>query len=283
MRVLFKIRYIAFSVSLLTIVHLNAQIKNISINKEVRIDNLYAGLLSYSKLTGEKDLWNASSIQMGTRVRLELIPKKVFIRTFGVFKTSEGKETQFFKSYEGILTINKKASIHVGVMATPTTELRPNPTTWESQVETNSEKNILGGRKGLKINYEFSPQLKVSYGFHQHERANAHHLKITHKELNVAVYREENQLFTAIKWKYSKGNLVFTRFNKNTSLSAIVPISTNYKFYVDMEHNDLSRNLNYLELGARRSFCKNRLFKGFVSLSYNHNIQGFEGGLFLHL
>lgn len=278
-----RLQHIALWVLLLAMSYSNAQIKNIPIGKEVKIENLYAGLLSYTSLSSENSLGKTSSIQLGVRARFELLPNTFSFRTFGVFKSSEGQGLQFFKSFESILNINKTTTLHFGLMATPATKLRPNPTTWESQVETNAERTILGGRKGIKINHQINSELQATYGFHKHKNAYAHHLRVAYKQLSVVTYVEKRQLFTAMKWNYNKGGLVFTRFDQNTSLSSIVPISINYRFYADIEYNGHQKSLTYLELEIRRHFSEKHLIKGFVSLSYNYDLKGFEGGLFIHI
>ena len=260
-----------------------SQIEHIVVNKEVEIDKLYAGLLTFSdfpKKHGQNDL---SSLQFGARVRLLLIPKKLQVRTFGVFKATQSQQGQFFKSYEAIITPNKNMAIHIGAMATPTTELRPNPTTWQSQVETNSESNILGGRKGIKIKYNLGQNLNLSYGLHYHSTDLAHHLKVAYKRFIVSSYLDNGSLFFAAKWNYSKGSAVVTRFRNTTSISSIIPFSDTYGIYADMEYDDFIRGPTYLAFGIRRSFPENHFIKGFLSFNYNHHLKNFQGGLFIHI
>ncbi len=268
----------------LNTISFHAQIENIPISKEVTIDRFYVGLLANTDLSNENNKHgNLTSFQFGTRVRLLLIPEKLQIRTFGVFKQTETNGVDFFRSYESIFTPIKNISIHIGVMATPTTELRPNPTTWQSQVETNSESNIIGGRKGLKINYILNKNLKIAYGLHMHDNATAHHFKVSLKQLTVSSYIEDGNLFSAIKWDYTNGNVLITRFKSRISASSIVPISEYYQMNLDIEFDRLAQNPTYFALGIRRIFPKSRLIKGFLSLNYYHHSKSLQGSLFIHI
>ncbi|MDT0607067.1 hypothetical protein [Croceitalea rosinachiae] len=277
------VQNLIFLILFLTTIGVTAQIENITISKEVEIDKIYAGLLAYSNFSNKPNQNNLSSVQFGARVLLTLVPKALQVRTFGVFKSTPSIAGQFFKSYEAIFTPNNDLTIQLGVMATPTTELRPNPTTWQSQVETNSESNILGGRKGIKIKYNLSQNLNLSYGLHYHDTNPAHHVKVTYKRVIVSSYLDNGSLFFATKWKYSNGNVIATRFKNISSISSIIPISEYYKIYADIEYDDSIQDITYLELGIRRSFLENHLIKGFLSFSYNHHLKNVQGGLFIHI
>ncbi|MBW1295699.1 hypothetical protein [Aquimarina litoralis] len=278
-----NIQNLIFLAGLIFTTIVQAQIENITITKEARIDKLYAGLLTNTELLSHENYQNVSSAQIGTRVYFSLIPKKLGIRTFGVFKQTERHQLQFFKSYEAIYNPNKNITIHLGLMATPTTELRPNPTTWQSQVETNSESNILGGRTGIKINYRINENLKVSYGVFKHNSTVANHIKLSYKQLAISSYLENENLFFALKWEDNTHNLILTRYKEVTSLSSIIPISECYSAYADIELNDEKQNINYLELGIRRFFSKNQFLKGFLTLNYHYHLKNIQGGLFIHI
>lgn len=277
-------RYLFLLIGFFNAINIQAQIENISVSKEINIDRLYAGLLTTTQLLNQHTAYsNFSSFQFGARVNLLLMPEILKIRSFGVFKTTEQHDTKFIRSYEAIITPNKSISIYLGVMATPTTKLRPNPTTWHSQVETNSESNILGGKPGAKIEYNFSKNLSLTYGLHNHGKKAAHHLKFTFKQYTIAGYLEGNNLFVALRRAYKNGNLLVTKFKRKTSISSIIPISKHYKFYVDIEYDDAFQELTYGELGFRRYFPDTHLVKGFLSLSYNNKFNNFQGGLFIHI
>lgn len=271
-------------IALFNAINLLAQIENIPINEEVIVDRFYAGLLSNTNLyDNTNNLENTSSIQIGTRVRLKLISEILQIRAFGVFKKTKSEEAQFFNSYEGIIKPNKNTSIHFGVMATPTTELRPNPTTWESQIETNAEKTIIGGRPGIKLSYNINKNFNLSYGIHNQNDNASQHLKAQYKKLSFSAFIEQNDVFLSVKWNFDQGNFLTTISNKKTALSTVIPIGSDYKLYADLEHNKQLKKLTYLEVGLRRYFNDDGLIKGLISISYNKQSKSIQGGLFVHI
>ena len=280
------IRYfhdLIISVVLLSTVGGFAQIENIPINKEVNIDRLYVGLLANTNFPERSSTYSPSSFRSGARVSTWLIPKTLKVRSFGALILNEGRQAKYLKSYEAIFSITKSADIAMGVMATPTTELRPNPITWQSQVETQAESRIPGGKPGFKINYRFDENLKVTYGLHKHDNRAFQHFKLSYKKFTASTFLKDDKVFLAAKWNYKNSDLLLVKHDDYTAFSAIIPISTHYKFYLDMEYEGLFRRLTFGEWGFRRHFKGNRLLRGFFSINYNQNMKQLRGGLFIHI
>ncbi len=261
-----------------------AQIENIPISKEVTVDRLYIGLLTNTGLFDHTtDLHNFSSVQFGTRVRIALLPKRFYIRSFGVLTKTQGQTLQILRSYEAILIPSEKISIHLGVMATPTTEIRPNPTTWQSQIETNAEKTIIGGRPGIKFKYNFGEEFIVSYGIHNHDADLVNHLKVEYKQLVFSSFVDHNGVFIAAKWKFQNGNLLATGSRDTITFSTVMPIAPHYRFYADSAYSKALRKHTYFEMGLRRHFREDGPLKGFLSLGYNHPLKSVQGSFFIHI
>ncbi len=156
-----------------------AQIEHIKISDTLTVDKLYVGFFAHKKFSGEKMSGHyLSSGRLGSRVSFQLVQEKLQFRSFGVVSVNQGADNQLLKSYAIVFTPNKNTVIEMGVMATPTTEIRPNPVTWQSQVETNSESNLPGGNPGLKVRYSLSKNLSLTYGLHSQAAGLAHHLKL---------------------------------------------------------------------------------------------------------
>ncbi|CAL2088316.1 hypothetical protein [Tenacibaculum sp. 190524A05c] len=263
---------------------LQAQIENLQISKEVTVDKLYAGLLSNTNLNyTSKNESSSSSFQFGARVKLKLIPQLITIRSFGVFKSVEGQQPKFFKNFETIITPNKSIAIHFGVMATPTTELRPNPTTSKSQIETNAEKTILGGKPGIKFNYLLGENYTLSYGVHNHNNHLGQHFKLKYKRIVVSSFFERNKIFLVGKWKFKKGNILITHSSNNLAFSTIIPITSKYSFYLDSEYDANQDKQRHLEFGVRRLFTQHNSIKGFLSIRYNTLLNNVQASLFIHI
>ena len=261
-----------------------AQLENIPIGKGVNVDRLYVGLLANTNLVeGKSSEGSNSSFQSGVRASMWLIPEKMRVRAFGALRLNENSAHNYINSYEVLFSPLQKVEISVGVMATPTTELRPNPITWQSQVETNAESRIPGGKPGIKIGYRFDKNLKVTYGLHTHDKHTVQHLKIAYKKISASTFFRDGSLFLALKWQYKNSDFVMTRYKNGTALSVIVLISEQYKLYSDIEYNSAFGKLTFGAWGFRRHFQDNKLLRGFLSIGYNKNLKQFQGGLFIHI
>nr|WP_298789752.1 hypothetical protein [uncultured Allomuricauda sp.] len=262
----------------------HAQIENISIGEEVTMDRLYAGLLSTTGFFGEESgNSNLSSIQLGARIHHWIVPGKLKIRSFGVVQFIENRDTKYFKNYEVIFTPKENFAVHLGSMATPTTELRPNPVTWQSQVVTNAERLIPGGKPGLKIRYDFTNNLGLTLGIHNSENKATPHLKISYKQFEVSGFLKDDKLFSAAKLRYQNGYLIATKSDNSIAISSIIPYSKEYRFYIDLSYSKEGQDLTFGEFGFRRYFPTDHLIKGFLSLNYNSRFKGIQGGLFIHI
>ncbi len=287
MRTIHAIKYFKMWMLLAIVFNINsafAQLENIPIGKDVNIDKLYVGLLANTDFIEKKsDQGSNSSFQSGVRASIWLIPRTLLVRSFFALRLNENQETNYIKSYETIFSPSQDLQIAIGVMATPTTELRPNPITWQSQVETHAESKIPGGKPGMKVRYRFNKNLKMAYGIHNHDNQAVQHFNIVFKKITASSFLKDRKLFFAIRGQYKNSNFVMTHDENNTALSAIVQISVHYKLYSDMEYNYALRKLNVWELGLRKHFQDNKSLRGFLSISYNNTLKQFRGGLFIHI
>ena len=261
-----------------------AQQRDLSTAKKFDLDKVYGGFLTKLPFELQQTSYQPSfSIQMGVRMGWWVVPELLKIRSFGVYKRVSGQHQRLLRSYEALIIPTEALEIKIGVMATPTTELRPNPLTWQSQVETNAESTIPGGQPGIKIRYLLLKDLGLTYGIHDHEGKIINHLKLTHKRLSLAGFLGGKQFFLATKWRYKNGNLVMTRTKKETAVSAILPIAPQYKFYLDMAYSDATRKMDFGEWGLRKHFKDLGFLKGFISINYSSKLRLFQGGLFIHI
>ena len=261
-----------------------AQLTDVVVGKRFYIDKVYAGLLATTPLTLDQTPGTAaSSIQSGARIGLWLVPNILKVRTFGAIRGISGQKLGFLKSYEAIFVPTPSLEVKMGVMATPTTELRPNPISWQSQVETHAESTIPGGKPGIKIRYQFAKDMGITYGVHRHEGITMYHLKLASKRLAIASFLGDDAFFIAAKWTYKRGNLLVTHGKSKTSVSSLIPIAKRHFFYLDMEYNDAIGKLVFGEWGLRKRFEEAGMFNGFFSVNYNNQLRVLQGGFFLHM
>mgnify|MGYP000645705578 CR=1 FL=1 len=166
--------------------------------ESIKLDRVFLGLVSNTGVnTTDFETANNASLQSGVMLTY-LLNQKVKFRSFGVLKFESNKPTKGFTSFEVIYVISDNINWHFGTVSTPTTELRPNPTTWQSQSETNAQSKIIGGRTGTKINFRLSPNLKITYGLFNHNSIWANHLKFNYKFIKIAGYIEKNKTFLVL-------------------------------------------------------------------------------------
>lgn len=264
----------------------SAQITKIDIDDNFTLDRVYLGLDSGTGINFN-DLSNSNfvSLQAGIMLSHRLSPT-LRIRSFGAMLLENNKEISGFSAYEIIITPHRKLAIHIGAMTTPTTELRPNPTTWQSQAETNAQSKIIGGRTGIKMRYSLDSKSAVSYGVFNHSGVLAHHVKFKYKKLSVACYIESDFFFTAVEYQSKKINTTITYlYNKELATSFFYNFSNQYSFLLDSEYNLLTEKLVKMNIGLRKYYASEKSpIRGFFVLSYDPVFDNIlQGGFMIHI
>lgn len=259
-----------FSILFISI-NCNSQITDIVLSDNLKLDRVYLGLVSNTGVNitdFQRD--NNVSLQSGLMLTYSL-SNKLKLRSFGVLKFESNEQTEGFTSYEVIYDIFENISWHFGVMSTPTTELRPNPTTWESQSESNAQSKIIGGRTGTKINFRLSPNLKISYGFFNHNGIWANHLKLNYKFIKIAGFIQKNKTFLVLDIDTKRTNSSIT-FEPHYHLSKSIFINFNrgFSLLLESEYSMIKEKINYANIGLRNYFLSsNKRLKGYLSIGYS--------------
>lgn len=261
-----------------------SQIENMPVSEEVRIDKLYAGLLAETRIvTASQRHHGHLTFQSGARIRLTVIPEMLWIRSFGVLRVTGGEATRSFTNFEMLLATGKKVTIHLGVMATPTTELRPNPATWQSQVETHAESTLPGGRPGIKVNYQWSKAFKIVTGVHQQNGQVAYHLKLAFDDLDISGFMSDRKFLVAARRGDDKTEMVASYDEQSFAFSSIVHVLKPFSFYADLAVDPRSKEWLFSKWGIRRYYEGDHDLRGFFMLNYDSLSNRFEGGFFIHL
>ncbi|MET1260688.1 hypothetical protein ABV409_15175 [Flagellimonas sp. DF-77] len=269
---------------LLGILAAQAQLEALPLGDGVTIDRLYAGLHAQTAFwESTADRQSPSSFRAGALVSLWVVPEQLKFRSFGVVDLRSGRAINTFESFELQWVLHPKWTLKVGRMATPTTELRPNPTTWQSQVETETEAQLIGGRRGAKLHHQWGPQASVTYGFYDHGGGLFHHLQFKKGAIALTGYTDGKSWLTAARWDGPLGHYVGVLSPETLAFSAIVPVRTHYQLVVDMGYGLAENQLDFGHWGLRRSFRSEQLGRGFFSLMFDRNTETLQGGFFLHL
>ncbi|MEQ8422433.1 MAG: hypothetical protein RIB64_20670 [Arenibacter algicola] len=279
-------KYISIFYILFISIKCNSQITDLELSNDIKIDRVYLGLVSSSGLNiTNSEMDNTASLQSGLMLTYSL-NKKTRLRSFGVLKLENKEVTKGFTSYEIIYNISKNINWHFGTVSTPTTELRPNPTTWQSQVETNAQSKIIGGRTGTKINFRLSPNLKISYGLFNHNGAWANHLKFEYKIIKVAGFIEKNKTFLVFDISTNRIGSTITLEPKNQfSKSVFIHFDKTLSLLLESEYSIKKERIEYANIGLRKYFLSsNKKLRGFFSIGYNPiESNQITGGFIIHI
>jgi len=279
-------RLIFFSVLILVTSVNVAQITAIHLSEDVTIDRVYLGLDTKTNLK-PSDLSNTRSVSLQTGVLLtNVINTKLKLRSYGALIFKSSTSPSVLSAYEIIFTPIKKLTMLIGVTSTPTTELRPSPTTWESQAETNAQTKIIGGRSGLKLRYHLGSKLIISYGAFNHDGVLVHHLKFDYSKLKIAGYVESDSLFLA--FNYQNKNIEITTIYsqyKEAASSLFLNNSSPYSIFIDSVYDFNSQKTTKMEIGYRKYFRGEKTpLSGFFSLSYDPFFDKIlEGRFIIHI
>tara|TARA_R110002049_G_scaffold14303_1_gene60608 strand:- start:1187 stop:2107 length:921 start_codon:yes stop_codon:yes gene_type:complete len=264
-------KYILLFGILFTSISCNAQITDIELTENIKLDRVYLGLVSNTGAnTTDFEMNNTVSLQSGIMLTYSL-NQKVKLRSFGVLKFESNEQTKGFTSYEMIYDISDNINWHFGTVSTPSTELRPNPTTWESQSETNAQSKIIGGRTGTKINFRLNPIFKISYGLFNHNGTLANHLKFEYKFIKIAGFTESNKTFLILAIDTKRINSTLTiEPNHQFSKSIFINFNRDLSLLLESEYSMIKEKINYGNIALRKYFSSsNKRLKGFLSIGYS--------------
>ncbi|MEP3390635.1 MAG: hypothetical protein ABJO02_20750 [Reichenbachiella sp.] len=267
-----------------SVVH--AQMTNVYVDDQFSLSRIYAGFNSTTLFATDSMASYADvNFRIGIKSSLKLNDQLMF-KTWGAIQISKNQPVAGYNSFELMLKPTAKFSWHVGLIATPTTVLRPNPTTWESQVETYAQSTIIPGRPGTKVAYVFSSNAMLTYGYFNHGKHWAHHLNITIQDWCVAGYRLANgEYFTALRFNRSWfENTITYSSREKLSISAFVNVKNGWSFLIDTQYMFEQEEVAFLQTGIRKYIRASVVHVGgFFGLTYDWKTEMVIGQLFIHL
>lgn len=265
---------------------LHAQMVNVYHDDQFTLSRIYAGFHSTTLFpTDSMASYADVNFRIGIKSSLKLSDQLIF-KIWGAIQISKNQPVAGYNSFELKLNPTAKFSWHVGLIATPTTVLRPNPTTWESQVETHAQSTIIPGRPGTKVAYAFTSNALLTYGIFNHGKQWAHHLNITILDWRVAGYRLANgEYFTALR--FSKAwfeNTITYSSKEKLSTSAFVNVAGGWSFLIDTQYMFEQEKVEFLQTGIRKYIRMSSVhLGGFFGLTYDWKTKVVIGQLFIHL
>lgn len=262
-----------------------AQIQNIRLSESTVINRVYAGFKSNLVFpTDTLQVIPQATFRIGTLLTQQ-ISKTFLIESQAFIQVANYTPVISVPTFELIAKINDKVQLRVGQLITPTTTLRPNPTTWQSQVETYAQSRITGARPGANIRY-VTPTLLLEYGLHNHDGVWGNHFRIDYKKLWLAGYvLNDGAYFMAAKFTNNKVDFVANHSSAldETATSLFYNFTSRYTVYTDLNYKHEPAVVDVARLGVR-SYYEDTDYhvRGFFGVEYDFVPRLISAQFFIH-
>ena len=263
-----------------------AQWSNVYQGDQFTLSRIYAGLYSTTAFpTDSVASYASANFRIGFKSQLAF-SEKVRIKQWAAMQMEKNQPVAGFNSLELSIKPAEKLNLSTGLMATPTTVLRPNPTTWESQVETKTQSTIIPGRPGAKIAYAFSQNMSITYGYAKHGEQWAHHLNLTINQWKMAGYFLQNHdYFMALTFRKEwLENLWTYQSSKQLATSTFIHLESDMDLVFDLGYQMDDVNSEFILTGLRKYIkAPSAHVNGFFGMTYDWKTQEIIGQVFLSL
>lgn len=234
----------------------------------IKIERALAAFLSktYTAVDSPSVIKNSSDLRVAVMLT-DSLSKSASVRIFGALTL--GDQNYSNSSAEVIWMPAKRAKINIGYTATLTTELRPNPTTSESLIETAAQASIIGARPTLKVQYKWSDAFSTSLGYSYHDTLGAVHAGISIKKIRLCGYVTSSGYFLSSDGELKALDYTFTYHCSGAVSSAVFfKVGESIRPFFDVQFP--RRNSSIQSVGVRKYFSrKSNLTKGFLAVGYD--------------
>lgn len=266
--------------------HAYSQMSQVYQDDQFLISRIYAGINS-TTLFSTDSISSQAAVNFRLGIKADLILNEhITFKTWGAIQMSKNQPVAGYNSFELMTRLTPKLTWHAGLIATPTTVLRPNPTTWESQVETRTQSTIIPGKPGTKLAYAFAENASITYGLFNHGVSWAHHVNLSVYDWHLAGYRlNDGKYFAALTYQkdWLDHTITFSSENELTS-SAFVNVRGGVSFVADAQYILDQSELKFLETGIRKYVNAMPVhLSGFFGLTYDWKTGMVLGQIFIHL
>lgn len=263
-----------------------AQMTNVYRDDQFSVSRTYAGMYSTTvfptdSLSGIAQI----NLRLGFKSELKLTDALQF-KTWGAIQIEKNMPTAGYNSFELQIKPTKNLSLSTGLIATPTTVLRPNPTTWESQIETHTQSTIIPGKPGTKVSYTLTENSSITYGYFNHGDDWAHHLNLSIHDWHVAGYSLNNgEYFAALAYQkaWLDHTIAFSSENQMAS-SAFINLKNEVSFVLDAQYAFNQDELEFFQVGLRKYIVAQQIhLRGFFGMAYDWKTELILSQVFISL
>ncbi len=286
MKLTFK--YSVFIVIVLLIAQkTTAQIENIEVGKYTTINKLYTGLYARTiSPTDTLNFTNAVSFRLGVLVTHRLSSLLSF-GTQSAFQIGTDGEFTTIGDFGLGLSLSERWNMRMGYIATPTTTVRPNPITWQSQSETYTQSRIAVQSPGFLSSYSFTDNLVFTYGLHYQNQYWAHHTRIDLNNIVLGGFIQNNgEYFIVIDYDSERwrGMINYSSIEDEFASSLFCNINERYTVYADANYCTQIKETDVARIGFRSYYQSEKLhIKGFLALQYDFASEIVMAEFFVHL
>jgi hypothetical protein len=260
----------------------SAQKVPFALTNNIWLERFFVGFLSETLTSVDEPAFVKNSTELRVALMLrDSVNKKSSFRIFGALTLSNQSYTN--SSAEFIWKPDRKTKIVMGYTATLTTELRPNPTTAESLIESKAQATIPGARPTIKLQYKYSNGLSLGVGLSYHDSTGAIHAGINIKNIRLAGFVSKYEYLIG-----SDGQFRFLNYTITYRKSGVVSVAVFSKFkksispFIDLQFPNSHHTAKVF--GIRKYFAeKSNLAKGFMASCFNLSTKTFFIQFYLHI
>jgi hypothetical protein len=260
----------------------SAQKGPFALSNNVKIERALAAFLSktYTSIDSPSVIKNSSDLRVALMLT-DSLSKSTSFRIFGALTL--GNQNYSNSSAEIIWRPSKQAKINIGYTATLTTELRPNPTTSESLIETAAQASIIGARPTVKVQYKWSDAFSTSLGYSYHDTLGAVHAGISIKKIRLFGYVTSSGYFLSSDGELKMLDYTLTyRCSGAVSSAVFFKVGKSIRPFFDVQFPRRSSSIE--SIGVRKYFShKSNLTKGFLAVGYDLNTKIVSTQFYLHI
>lgn len=264
-----------------------AQITDIKVSDEVKIDRIYAGSLSGT-------MFHADSLYATgfTGVRFGAMgtyrpASWISFSSWAMLQVDGGAKSWNLQQFYITLNPTKKLTLQVGSMATLVTEQRPHPVSGNGQFETWSEATIPGGSLNAKLKYDFTSDFQLAAGIAVRSNMPEYSVRLTYKKVKLYGWYSACDSTLGAAATVDFGRVYSTLVYKpDQTIADVLVIKLSKKhdisIYSDVVYDFQKKDLVRAELGLMKCF-ESKWIDGLFGFGWDQKKKCFNAYLFAHL
>lgn len=264
-----------------------AQITDIKVSDEVKIDRIYAGSLSGTMFhTDSLYATGFTGIRLGAMGTYR--PANwISFSSWALVQLDGGSDPWSLQQYWMTLNPTSKLSLTIGSMASIPTEMRPHPVSAAGQFETWSQSQIPVGGLGIKAKYQFTKDFELASGVVLRGTMPEYSARLTYKKFQVSAWYSTCDSTSGVAATVDIGRVFSTFVYKpDHTIADVLVIKLSKKhdisLYSDMGYSFVEKDLVRGEWGVLKGF-DSKWIDGLFGLGYHHEAKSIAAYLYVHL